>query len=69
MANVIKTEWFGKQVTVLMVNGKAATGELTEVTDKYVLLGAGAGQTLIMVHAIVAVKLASAKDSQQSGEV
>jgi hypothetical protein len=27
MAGAIKAEWFGKPVTVLMMNGKSVTGE------------------------------------------
>jgi sRNA-binding regulator protein Hfq len=63
MANVVKTEWFGKQISVLMINGKSVTGELTEVTDNYIVLTVGSAQTQVMVHAIIAVRPASERDS------
>lgn len=66
MAGAIKAEWFGKPVTVLMMNGKSVTGELSEVTDNYIVLTVDTAQTLIMVHAIVAVRLAAGvEDSPQ----
>jgi len=43
---------------VLMVNGKSVTGELSEVTDNYIVLTRGGVETQIMGHAIVAVRLA-----------
>ena len=57
----IKTEWFGKQLSVLLSNGKSVTGELTEMTDRYIVLTRSGADTLVMVHAVVAVRLA---DSQ-----
>jgi sRNA-binding regulator protein Hfq len=64
MANVVKVDWFGKNVSVLMINGKTVTGELTEVTDNYVVLNVGAVQMEVMVHAIIAIRLASEKEAQ-----
>jgi len=64
MARVIKPEWFGKQVSVLMVNGKSVTGELSEVSDNFIVLSRGGAETQIMVHAIVAVRLATEKEGQ-----
>ncbi|MHC4481273.1 MAG: hypothetical protein ACYS8K_02540 [Planctomycetota bacterium] len=65
MASSIKAEWFGKQISILLVNGKSLVGELSEVTDDYVLLTSDVGQTQVMVHAIVAVRLAADAASQQ----
>ncbi len=65
MAQVIQTEWFGKQVSVLMTNGKSVTGELSIVTDAYIVLTRGGIETQIMVHAIIAVRLASEKEQEQ----
>jgi len=65
MATVIKTEWFGKQISVLMVNGKTVTGELAEVTERYLVLNVGAVQMQIMVHAIIAIRLATGKEPQE----
>jgi sRNA-binding regulator protein Hfq len=65
MATVIKTEWFGKQVSVLMVNGKTVTGELAEVTENYLVLNVGAIQMQIMVHAIIAIRLATGREPQE----
>ena len=64
MANVMKADWFGKNVAVLMVNGKTLSGELTEVAEKYIILDVGGTQTQVMVHAIVAVRLAGEKEPQ-----
>jgi len=58
MAGLVKVGWFGKQVSVLMVNGKSVTGELSEVSDNYIVLTRGGVETQIMGHAIVAVRLA-----------
>ena len=66
MAQVIQTEWFGKQVSVLMTNGKSVTGELSIVTEHYIVLTRGGVETQIMVHAIIAVRLASEKEQEQS---
>jgi sRNA-binding regulator protein Hfq len=65
MATVIKTEWFGKQISVLMVNGKTVTGELAEVTENYLVLNVGAIQMQIMVHAIIAIRLATGREPQE----
>jgi sRNA-binding regulator protein Hfq len=65
MATVIRTEWFGKQVSVLMVNGKTVTGELAEVTENYLVLNVGAVQMQIMVHAIIAIRLATGREPQE----
>lgn len=62
MAQVIKTEWFGKQLSILMANGKTVTGELSEVTENYIVLTRGTTETQIMVHAIIAVRLAADKE-------
>ena len=64
MARVIKPEWLVKQVSVLMVNGKSVTGELSEVSDNFIVLSRGGAETQIMVHAIVAVRLATEKEGQ-----
>ncbi len=63
MANVVKISWFGKNVSILMVNGKTVTGELTEVADNYVVLNLGGVETQIMVHAIIAIRLATGKEA------
>ncbi len=60
MANVIKPAWFARQIHILLVSGKSVTGELNEVTDNYVVLNTKDGEVQVMVHAIVAVRLADA---------
>jgi len=55
MANVVKSAWFGRQVTVMLVTEKAVTGELIEVSEHYVVLNTKVGEKQIMVHAIIAV--------------
>ena len=62
MPGVVKTQWFGKQVSVLMMNGKSLSGELSEVTDRYVVLTVGAVETQVMAHAIMAIKLSGGKE-------
>ncbi len=66
MANVVKVGWFGKNVSVLMVNGKTLTGELAEVAENYIVLNVGAPpvEMEIMVHAIIAIRLAGEKEPQ-----
>jgi len=63
MANVVKVSWFGKDVSVLMVNGKTVTGELTEVTDNYIVVNVGGVEMEVMVHAIIALRLAAGKEA------
>lgn len=57
MAGLVKTGWFGKQITVLMVNGKSISGELSEVDDDYIVVTRNGSETQIMGHAIVAIRL------------
>jgi sRNA-binding regulator protein Hfq len=58
MAGLVKTGWFGKQITVLMVNGKSMSGELSEVSEHYIVLTRGTSETQVMARAIVAIRLA-----------
>jgi sRNA-binding regulator protein Hfq len=62
MAGLVKIGWFGRQISVLMVNGKSITGELTEVSEHYVVLTRAGSDTQIMAHAIVAIRLAGEKE-------
>jgi len=54
-ARVVKPAWFGRQVTVLLLSDKSVTGELTEVSEHYIVLNTKSGERQIMVHAIAAV--------------
>ncbi len=56
MASTVKVEWFGRPVSVLTVNDKTVKGVLNEVTDRYIVLERGGAETLIMCHAIVAIR-------------
>ena len=57
MADVVKTGWFGRKVHILLSNGKSINGEMTEVTDHYVVVEPEAKQpTQVMVHAIMAIR-------------
>ena len=69
MAQIVKTEWFGRQVSVLMINGKSVTGELSEVTENYIVLTRGSSETQVMVHAIIAVRLAAEKEDEESSKL
>ena len=62
MAGLVKIGWFGKQVSVLMVNGKSITGELSEVAEHYVVITRNGSDTQVMGPAIVAIRLASEKE-------
>ena len=65
MTGIIRTEWFGRQISVLLTTGKTLTGELSEVTDTYLVLDRESGQVQIMGHAVVAVRLAIDKEAGQ----
>jgi sRNA-binding regulator protein Hfq len=56
MASTVKTEWFGRRVSVLTVNDKTIKGVLNEVTDQYLVLTRNDSETLIMCHAVVAIR-------------
>ncbi len=58
MAGLVKIGWFGRQISVLMVNGKSITGELTEVSEHYIVVTRGGSETQVMAHAVVAIRLA-----------
>ena len=58
VSNVVKTGWFGQRVRVIMLNGKALQGELTEVSDRYIVLDTDGVETQVMVHAIAVIRLA-----------
>jgi len=58
---LVKVGWFGRQVTVLMVNDKSVSGELTEVSEHYIVVTRGTTDTQIMAHAVVAIRLADEK--------
>ena len=62
MANVVKSSWFGRQVSVLLVSGKSVVGELSEVSDNYIVLTTKTGELQVMVHAIVAIRPAGPED-------
>ena len=63
MADVVKRGWFGRQVHVVLSNGKSINGEMTEVTDNYIIVEPeGKNPTQIMVHAIVALRPVSEEE-------
>ena len=65
MAHSLKSSWFGREVAVLLVNGKTLTGTVAEATDIYIVLQDGSGaDTQVMVHAIVAIKPTSGKPAE-----
>ena len=68
MAGIVKTEWFGTQVTVLMVNGKSVTGELSETSENYIVLTRGASPIQIMAGAIVMIVPAAEKGKQSQAK-
>ena len=65
MAQSIRASWFGRDVIVLMSNGKSIAGSISEATDTYIVLeDAGGNETQVMVHAIIAIKLAQNQANQ-----
>ena len=62
MAGLVKIGWFGKQISVLMINGKSITGELSEVGEQYIVITRNGSDTQIMAHAIVAIRPAGEKE-------
>jgi len=56
--NVVKATWFGQCIRVVMLNGKAIQGDLTEVSECYIVLEVEGVATQIMVHAIAVIRLA-----------
>ena len=58
MPGVVRPDWFGRELSVLLVSGKWVSGELTEVADHYIVLNGDGGDVQIMVRAMVAVRLA-----------
>lgn len=67
MASSLRASWFGRQVIALMVNDKSISGTVTEATDRYLVLQDAAGvETLVMVHAIMAIKLVPSAPASQT---
>lgn len=65
MAQSIRASWFGREVVVLMSNGKSVSGTISEATDTYIVLQDAAGsETQVMVHGILAIKLAQNQTPQ-----
>jgi len=58
MASIVKSSWFGRQVTVLLVTEKSVSGELSEVSEHYIVLTTKSGEMQIMANAIIAIRLA-----------
>ena len=55
-APVVRPSWFGRQITVMLVTGKSVSGELTEVSEHYIVLTSDSGETQVMVHGIIAIR-------------
>ena len=68
MANVVKSGWFGRQVSILLVNGKTISGEVSEVTEHYVVLTRGKSEVQIMGSAIVLATVSEKSAADQAGE-
>ncbi len=60
ITNIIKPEWFGKNISVLLTNEETFEGELTEVGEKYLVIKTAEGELQVMVHAIVTIRLGEA---------
>jgi sRNA-binding regulator protein Hfq len=64
--SIVKSSWFGRQVSVLLISGKSLTGELTEVSDHYIVLTTKTDETQIMAHAIIAIRPAEQAQQEPS---
>jgi len=63
MADIVRTGWFGRDISVLMTNGKTASGELTETAENYIVITRKDGVEMqIMAHAIIAIRLSGAEE-------
>ena len=62
MADVAKSEWFGRRINVLLTNGKKVSGELTQVSPNYIILEGPQGEVQIMIHAIVLIRPAGGEE-------
>ncbi len=56
MADVVKSEWFGREISVLLTNGKRVSGELTEVSPNYIVLDRENGEVQVMKHAVILIQ-------------
>jgi hypothetical protein len=65
MANVIRSQWFGRSIKILLSNDKTITGELAEVTDNYLVIDRSGVPTQVMLHAIIAVWPAGEKGAAE----
>ena len=68
MANVLRSDWFGRQVNVLLVNGKTISGEVSEVTEHYIVLSRPKSDVQIMGSAMVVITAAEKSASDQNGQ-
>ena len=64
--NIIKPSWFGREVSILLSNGKKIRGELSEVGQSYLIINTSNGETQVMVHAIVLLRLAGSENDEES---
>lgn len=53
---VLKAEWFGRKISILLVNDKTVSGEVTEVSSSYIILDTGSGQMQIMKNSIILIR-------------
>ena len=56
MPNAVRASWFGRELSVMLSNGKSLSGELTEVTEHYIVLKSKNVETQVMVHAILIIR-------------
>lgn len=55
-AEVVKSEWFGRELSVLLTNGKTVSGELTEVSPNFIVLDRDKGEVQVIKHAIILIQ-------------
>jgi sRNA-binding regulator protein Hfq len=54
---VVKSAWFGREINVLLSNGKTLSGELVETSEQFIVLNTAKGaEVQIMSHAIMVIR-------------
>jgi sRNA-binding regulator protein Hfq len=56
MAEVVKSEWFGREISVLLTNGKRVSGELTQVSPNFIVLDREGGEVQVMKNAVILIQ-------------
>lgn len=64
MPELVKPNWFGRNLSVLLNNGKTIRGSLEETGDTYIVLETQKGPVQVMSAAITLIRLADESPEQ-----